>query len=75
MLGRLEMTVDECIEAYNQFMKKIFNVSSLRKNTRLVWKGCRFGADNIEAVIKELINERLGDSEAPLLNEHGQCKA
>ncbi|GMG24370.1 unnamed protein product [Aspergillus oryzae] len=34
-----------------------------------------FGADNIEAVIKELINERLGDSEAPLLNEHGQCKA
>ncbi|KAJ1716700.1 acyl transferase/acyl hydrolase/lysophospholipase [Aspergillus flavus] len=52
MLGRLEMTVDECIEAYN-----------------------RFSADNIEAVIKELIKERLGDSEAPLLNEHGQCKA
>ncbi|RAQ46934.1 hypothetical protein AFGD_011308 [Aspergillus flavus] len=52
MLGRLEMTVDECIEAYN-----------------------RFSADNIEAVIKELIKERLGDSEAPLLNEHSQCKA
>lgn len=75
MLGRLEMTVDECIEAYNRSMKKIFNVSSLRKNTRLVWKGSRFSADNIEAVIKELIKERLGDSEAPLLNEHSQCKA
>ncbi|RAQ63408.1 hypothetical protein COH20_008878 [Aspergillus flavus] len=75
MLGRLEMTVDECIEAYNRFMKKVFNVSSLRKNTRLVWKGSRFSADNIEAVIKELIKERLGDSEAPLLNEHSQCKA
>ncbi|QMW26536.1 acyl transferase/acyl hydrolase/lysophospholipase [Aspergillus flavus] len=75
MLGRLEMTVDECIEAYNRFMKKVFNVSSLRKNTRLVWKGSRFSADNIEVVIKELIKERLGDSEAPLLNEHSQCKA
>ncbi|KAB8225134.1 acyl transferase/acyl hydrolase/lysophospholipase [Aspergillus novoparasiticus] len=75
MLGRLEMTVDECIEAYNRFMKRIFDVAGWKKNSRLVWKGSRFSADNIEAVIKELIKERLGDSEAPLLNEHSQCKS
>ncbi|KAE8314483.1 acyl transferase/acyl hydrolase/lysophospholipase [Aspergillus transmontanensis] len=75
MLGRLEMTVDECIEAYNRFMKRIFNVAGWKKNSRLVWKGSRFSADNIEAVIKELNKEKLGDSEAPLLNEHGQCKS
>ncbi|KAB8276500.1 acyl transferase/acyl hydrolase/lysophospholipase [Aspergillus minisclerotigenes] len=62
MLGRLDMTVDECIEAYNRLMKRSFN-------------GSRFSADDIEAVIKELIKERLGESEAPLLNEHGQCKS
>ncbi|KAE8365962.1 acyl transferase/acyl hydrolase/lysophospholipase [Aspergillus caelatus] len=64
MLGRLEMSVDECIEAYNKFMNKIFNVA-----------GSRFDAENIEAVIKEVMKEKLGDSEAPLLNEHGKCKA
>ncbi|KAE8136426.1 acyl transferase/acyl hydrolase/lysophospholipase [Aspergillus pseudotamarii] len=75
MLGRLEMSVDECIEAYKKFMKRIFNVAGWRKNSRLIWKGSRFAAENIEAVIKEVMHEKLGDPEAPLLNEHGKCKA
>ncbi|KAE8416010.1 acyl transferase/acyl hydrolase/lysophospholipase [Aspergillus pseudocaelatus] len=75
MLGRLEISVDECIEAYNKFMNKIFNVAGWRKNSRLIWKGSRFDAENIEAVIREVMKEKLGGSEAHLLNEHGKCKA
>lgn len=54
MLGRLQMTVRQCIDAYANFARRVFGepVSS--------WKlqEGRFKADNLEAVIKDLVKEQ-----------------
>lgn len=55
MLGRLEMTVDECIEAYVQMMDLIF---AKEKSRRFNFKGdarSRFDTAVLEEAIKNVI--------------------
>jgi hypothetical protein len=56
MLGRLEMDVDECISAYRELMKSIFE----KKSSRLPmnWKGqtkSQFNSAKLERAIKNVI--------------------
>ena len=59
MLGRLEMSVEECIDAYTKLMKQIFE----KKDNRL-YMGVfgrvkpRFSSKALEAAIVQVLNDR-----------------
>ncbi|KAI0842885.1 acyl transferase/acyl hydrolase/lysophospholipase [Hypoxylon sp. FL0890] len=71
MLGRLKMTVDECIQTYQELMGDIFCGS---KYLGYLWRGDFYSAENIEKAIKKLIKQRIDDEEAPLIDEDSKCK-
>ena len=74
MLGRLKMTVDECIEKYKGFMKKVFNAGIFGKKGHFIIHQEFYDAGVLEGVIKDLIRERIGKDDAELLNEADPCK-
>ena len=61
MLGRLEMDVDECIEAYKELMKSVFE-----KKQSLFAVGfsgmikSRFSSKALEKAVKGVIESRVG---------------
>ncbi|KAK6003120.1 hypothetical protein QM012_000965 [Aureobasidium pullulans] len=76
MLGRLEMTVDECIQKYQDFMTKVFTISWLKRKAS-DWHigGDKYDAKILESCIKEVVKDRLGDENAMLLDDReGACK-
>lgn len=76
MLGRLQMSVDECIKVYEDFMVKIFNKGKIKKGLSFVTKGEFYDEAVLEDLIKELIKKKTGDSETKLLEKEGKpsCK-
>ena len=64
MLGRLQMTVDECIDAYVLLSDRIFQ----KRRHRVTIKGHvqgRFDSDELEKAIKEIVvKKRLGRERA-----------
>jgi hypothetical protein len=61
MLGRLEMDVDECIEAYTELMKAVFEKkqSLLPVGLRGMIKS-RFSSKALENAVKGVIEKRAG---------------
>ncbi|KAI9863870.1 MAG: hypothetical protein M1813_003522 [Trichoglossum hirsutum] len=61
MLGRLEMDIDECIEAYRGLMKTVFekrrSLLSLRLNGNIK---AQFSSKALETAIKQVISSREG---------------
>lgn len=76
MLGRLQMSVDECIKVYEDFMVKIFNKGKIKKGLSFVTMGEFYDETVLEDLIKELIKKKTGDSETRLLEKEGKpsCK-
>lgn len=76
MLGRLEMTVDECIERYKTFMTRVFVVSWTAKAANVILPVVdKYDARVLEACIKEVVREKLGDENALLLDDREDaCK-
>lgn len=74
MLGRLHMTIDDCIASYAQFMEKIFKNEhgKLGQAASLVFHGAKFGSEDLEDVVKQIVGERLGDKNALLLDERSK---
>ncbi|RMZ90279.1 hypothetical protein DV736_g2495, partial [Chaetothyriales sp. CBS 134916] len=69
MLGRLEMDVDECITAYTQLIKNVFEEKAHR--TPFSWSGrvqARFDNGKLKAAIEEVIT-RQGYSPTELFND------
>lgn len=68
MLGRLEMDIDECIQAYKTTMKTVFekkrNVLSLSFSGKVKAK---FSSKALEVAIRQVIKEREGFDEDDLL--------
>ena len=59
MLGRLQMTVDECIDVYVLLSDRIFQ----KRRHRVTIKGHvqgRFDSDELEKAIKEIVVKGLG---------------
>jgi hypothetical protein len=59
MLGRLEMSVDECLEAFVALIPLVFggdNRSSFLKLGNLLQVTSRFDAAALERVVKELLH-------------------
>lgn len=69
MLGRLEMDVDECIEAYTELMKTVFSGKSSRLPIDLKGKvKARFDSTKLRSAILSVMVKR-GFSETDRFND------
>ncbi|KAG8905326.1 hypothetical protein FRB99_000207 [Tulasnella sp. 403] len=59
MLGRLCMTVPECISAYSRFAKDVFDVNPIVQGVSLL-KAHRFSGAKLEEVVKAVVQEQSG---------------
>ncbi|KAI0076887.1 FabD/lysophospholipase-like protein [Panus rudis PR-1116 ss-1] len=75
MLGRMKMTIGECMAAYQRMSKDIFDSWDITKKSRLTTKGARFDSSKLENAIKTIVQERLHDKNAPMLDpDNKACK-
>ncbi|UNI22755.1 hypothetical protein JDV02_008616 [Purpureocillium takamizusanense] len=76
MLGRLKMSVDECIGKYQDFMVKIFNKGTLKKGLDFIANGEFYDETVLEGLIKQLVKEKTGGEDTELLEAAGNptCK-
>lgn len=72
MLGRLRMTVDECIDAYVLLSDRIFQKQKHRVTIKGRVQG-RFDSDELERAIKEIIKKQ-GLAEDTLLKDASDAK-
>jgi hypothetical protein len=74
MLGRLQMSVIECTDAYIALSEKIFQ----RQRHRVDWRGRvqgRFDSDELERAIKEIVVKQGLDKDALLKDSpDAKCK-
>jgi patatin-like phospholipase/acyl hydrolase len=75
MLGRLELSVDECIEAYTDLMARVFKHSKLSPVSLTGNVRARFDSKELEKAIQEVIISR-GGKETDKLNDGSKrgCK-
>ena len=75
MLGRLKMSVQNCIDEYNRVMGKVFVPrSDVMKKVDAVTGGQSYDSDVLEEVIRDLVGRKLGDKDALLLDESSENK-
>lgn len=68
------MSVSECLEEYDKFMGEVFPTGSVQKGVDFVRDGAFYDSTKLERIIKDLLSRKLGDADAPLLDEDGRCK-
>lgn len=78
MLGRLKMTIAECLAKYKEFMNTVFPTDRWT-NWHLLKDGAKWDASVLEGVIKKLIQDKLqrNPDEVPLMDsqsENDSCK-
>ncbi|KAK6531861.1 hypothetical protein TWF694_003026 [Orbilia ellipsospora] len=74
MLGRLRMSIDECIQRYEKVMGKVFPDGTW-KTSSLVWNGHIYPEGPLEEAIKEIVKEKLGSADAKLIDDsENACK-
>jgi hypothetical protein len=71
MLGRLEITVDECIRQYLLLMEEVFTGCTW---WNYAWDGQFYDAGKLENVVKHLVKTELGNEDAPLFQGNEKCK-
>jgi len=73
MLGRLKMTVQECIDQYSNVMDKVFVPRyDITKKLLIAKNGEAYDSSVLETIIKKLVQERLqklGNTNEQLLDE------
>lgn len=82
MLGRLQMSVQECLDTYDSVMKDVFGSGWLHthigKPLDYLTKGDFYSAGQLEKVIKKLLDKKLpvgqNAENALLLDEGSSCK-
>jgi len=67
MLGRLKMSIDECITRYEEFSHTVFGGG--KSKWRWTWYGEFYDHQILENVIKEVVGKKLGNENALLLEE------
>jgi len=74
MLGRLRMTVVECIDAYRELMPAIFEKSKHRYSISKGKLQGRYDGKAIEEGVKRILKERNIRPDAPLKDAGSTCK-
>ncbi|KAF2201422.1 phospholipase [Delitschia confertaspora ATCC 74209] len=76
MLGHLEMSVDECIEAYNKMMKRVFEKKKNRSIMGITLKvQARFESEVLKEAISQVIREAGASPNEPFENgRKPKCK-
>jgi hypothetical protein len=74
MLGRLRMSIDQCIDAYNGLASKIFSAGLLNKIKNGADTGARFSAEVLEQAIKDVIKKYSGSEDTPMRDPVDGCK-
>ena len=74
MLGRLQMTVDQCITAYEGMASKIFNAGIMSQVGNGASKGARYSADALEQAVKDIVAQYAGNPDAPMRDPVDGCK-
>jgi hypothetical protein len=64
MLGRLRMTIDQCLAAYKELSEGIFGAGMLEKTKDASGTGARYNADKLVAAIKKYV-ELYSESKDP----------
>ncbi|KAE8316851.1 acyl transferase/acyl hydrolase/lysophospholipase [Aspergillus transmontanensis] len=72
MLGRLRMSVDDCIKAYNEFMEQVFGAGWWNKVKGVF--GTKYDASKLEKAMKTVIEKYAKNVDEPLLDEYSSCK-
>ena len=73
MLGRLQMTVDECIEAYTSLSDKVFEKKTHRVKINGKLQG-RFDGAELEHNIKRILRDRNLNEDELLKDVDAPCK-
>ena len=73
MLGRLEMDIQECIDAYTDMFKTIFGKKGLPVNGRGKIKG-RFDSIVLEECIRKILKDNGQSQTEPLNDGRERCK-
>lgn len=73
MLGRLRMTIDECIDAYTSLSDRVFEKKSHRVRINGELRG-RFDAVELERTIKKVLVARGLSEDALLKDVDAPCK-
>lgn len=76
MLGRLQMTIPECITAYTNLASQIFSADAAQRMWNFTNTGAYYTKDDFEKALKSLIKQRTGDENAPMLDPdtNNTCK-
>ncbi|KAG8885679.1 hypothetical protein FRB97_000122 [Tulasnella sp. 331] len=79
MLGRLRMSISDCIDAYKELSRRIFDISTIDKTNNFVRTGAQYSAETLQQAFKFIIKEYSGsmNPEEPMLEEHApenDCK-
>jgi hypothetical protein len=83
MLGRLKMTVQECLDEYSALMNEVFGSGwfhdHVTKPARYAATGAFYSAETLEKVIKALLRKRLpvgedADNALLLDDKENSCK-
>lgn len=71
MLGRLSMTVDECLKAYKSLAGRVFGHPRLLHMRNSLWPKDKYNGKILESVIEDIVKQREGSSSAafPQRNE------
>ena len=79
MLGRLRMTLDDCLEAYLSLSERIFNpkrskINALGKAKDFLLANGRFDSDELEIAIKEILKKNGCEETALFQEPDAVCK-
>jgi hypothetical protein len=66
MLGRLRMSIKECLKAYEELAKEIFTYGFVRRFGRWIRIGRQFRGAKLEARVRRIVKGVLGDEDALL---------
>ncbi|KAJ1307827.1 hypothetical protein OPQ81_001909 [Rhizoctonia solani] len=72
MLGRLRMSVDDCIQHYHRLAKQIFKRNPAAQVGSLAIMEHRFSPDNLEEAIKDIV-ARMTPSNTKMADHHQRC--
>lgn len=78
MLGRLQMDVDECISAYNDLIKVVFNEKARVHQSKFSLLGqtqARFDSGGLKAAIEKTLKDRgLSPTDSMVDSREPDCK-